>query len=151
MPSTARGHRSMSWTDGVVTTMASEQGSRQGCAAGSECFCVAIDPLIKTLTAAYPDFKLRIFVDDIFPLVPPPPTGTNEDWQQLYRDMRSSCWISRQIGLSLNIGKCGLLLPGPPPPPLLLTRPAASFQFHLRGHCRRGRPGGHRSAYRLFH
>ena len=61
-------------SNGELTILSSEQGSRQGCSAGTESFCITLDPLLKRLQISYPEFEFKAFVDDFFPLVPPPPS-----------------------------------------------------------------------------
>ena len=99
-----------------VLVIWSSQGSRQGCSAGCEAFCVAIHPVLLALQEKYPEFHLRVYVDDLVPLVPPPTVPSAENWNALYRryayflqDLQS---ISLQeAGLRLNLEKAGLLLP----------------------------------------
>ena len=71
-------------TDNQLIQILSEQGSRQGCSAGSESFCLTIAPFINKLQAKYPQAEFRVITDDLFPLLPPPTSNHPDDWQHLY-------------------------------------------------------------------
>ena len=114
----------MEWThlndDLEVTLLTSSEGPRQGCAAGTHAFALAVQPLLVDLQTKYPEFEIRVLTDDIIPLVPPPSDDTG--WQELY--IRYGCFLRdlRDLaltrgGLSLNVEKCGLLLPECAPEP----------------------------------
>ena len=62
----------------------SQQGSRQGCTAGTEAFCLGIHPVMHALQVRYPEFDCRLLTDDLVPLLPPPVSGSFDDWQALY-------------------------------------------------------------------
>jgi hypothetical protein len=55
-----------------LTILRSEEGSRQGCTAGTEAFCFAIHPVVAQMQLRYPEFEFRILTDDVVPLQPPP-------------------------------------------------------------------------------
>ena len=67
-----------------LTVLRSQQGSRQGCSAGTEGFCLAIHPVLAELQMRYPDFDFRAITDDVVPIAPPPVSDSFEDWQVLY-------------------------------------------------------------------
>lgn len=54
---------------GQVHLLFSEEGSRQGCAAGTEAFCLPLSLVVHKLQQKYPDFEFRVLTDDIIPLV----------------------------------------------------------------------------------
>ena len=99
---------------GDLRQLSSEQGSRQGCAAGTEAFCIALHKVLVKLQSLYPEYHFRVITDDIIPLIPPPATPTFDEWQKCYvryakflADLRK---YSRDlVGLSLNSDKAGLL------------------------------------------
>jgi hypothetical protein len=118
----------------------SEEGSRQGCAAGTEGFCVTIAPVVHKLQAKYPRAEFRIITDDIFPLLPPPSEDSLTAWQNLY--IEYACLLAdlkrlskEDLGLTLNLDKCGLLLPinAPEPAPEVKALFAPGFKFHRDG------------------
>ena len=71
-------------TNNQLVQILSEQGSRQGCSAGSESFCLTIAPFINKLQTKYPQAEFRVITDDLFPLLPPPTSNHPDDWQHLY-------------------------------------------------------------------
>jgi hypothetical protein len=123
-----------------ATVIWSSEGPRQGCAAGTFLFCNGIVSVLSKLQVLYPEFSLLALTDDINALLPPPAHDTPHDWQGLYkryasflRDLRD---ISRDhAGLSLNAGKCGMLLPEGAPLPDEETRALfpAGFDFQQQG------------------
>ena len=54
-----------------LTVLYSEQGSRQGCAAGTEAFCLGLHPVLHTLQERYSDFDFRAVTDDVVPIAAP--------------------------------------------------------------------------------
>ena len=83
-------------------------------------FALTIQPLLTELQLRYPEFEIRVLTDDIIPLVPPPTDPA--DWQAVY--LRYGCFLRdlrdlalKHGGLSLNMDKCGLLLPPSAPAP----------------------------------
>jgi hypothetical protein len=98
------------------TIIWSEEGPRQGCAAGTYLFCAGIAPLVSKLQLRYPEFLFRVLTDDINVLIRPPESGLAADWQNLYRSYASFLEELKSLshdsaGLTLNARKCGLLLP----------------------------------------
>ena len=134
---------------GDLIQLASEEGSRQGCAAGTEAFCLTIHRIVSRIQKLYPDYIFRVLTDDLIPLVPPPATDSNAEWQLTYAryakflaDLRR---ISREeAGLTLNIDKGGLLIPdgAPPPSASVLSLFEAGFQFRSDGFRIAGAPIG---------
>jgi hypothetical protein len=127
----------------------STQGSRQGCAAGCEAFCIAVHPVLLSLQEKYPEIQLRIYVDDLVPLVPPPTILNDENWNVLYRRYASflqdlQAISLRETGLKLNIDKAGLLLPpiAPKPSSEILTLFDRGFVFSHEGFKIGGAPIG---------
>ncbi len=56
--------------DSSIDTLWSEQGARQGCAAGTESFCLAIDGPVRRVHANYPELIFKVLTDDITVLCP---------------------------------------------------------------------------------
>jgi len=99
-----------------VIILQSSEGSRQGCAAGTHAFCLAIHPVVSKLQELYPEFALRLLTDDLIPLVPPPVSGSEADWQRTYARYAEFLADLKHLsfalaGLSLNLDKAGMLLP----------------------------------------
>ena len=69
---------------GDLLLLSSEQGSRQGCAAGTEAFCLSLHKVLVKLQELYPDYYFRVITDDIIPIIPPPATPSFEAWQDCY-------------------------------------------------------------------
>lgn len=61
--------------DQGVSTLWSQQGSRQGCALGTESFCFAMDGPVRKMHRKYPEFIFKVLTDDIVVLCPPPDTS----------------------------------------------------------------------------
>ena len=66
------------------------------------------------LQTLFPEFSLRVLTDD--PLVPPPASGSYDDWQITYSRYAEFLVVLKRLsleyaGLSLNLEKAGLLLP----------------------------------------
>lgn len=132
-----------------VTTLLSQQGPRQGCAAGTFLFCLGIAPLVEHMQALFPEFSLMVLTDDIVPLVPPPSSDTPDGWETLFtryaaflEELKKSAL--ELAGLSLNFDKCGLLLPEfcPSPSPLVRGLFPPGFEFQTRGFRVAGSPIG---------
>ena len=131
------------------TVIWSEEGPRQGCAAGTYLFCAGIAPLISKLQERYADFTFLVLTDDVNVLIRPPVTGLASDWQRLYtryaallQDLSS---LSREYaGLLLNARKCGLLLPKGAPLPTDEVRALfpPGFDFQVAGFRIAGSPVG---------
>ena len=66
---------------GDLETLWSEEGSRQGCAAGTEAFCMGLHRVLLPLQQRYPEYELRAITDDVIPIVPPPLLSTHAEWQ----------------------------------------------------------------------
>jgi len=120
-----------------VTVFNSEEGPRQGCAAGTEGFCLTIHPVIAELQTKYPDFSFRVLTDDVVPIVPPPVIESFECWQAQYRRyaccLRDLKELSMSLaGLSLNVEKGALLLPAGAPAPTPEMRALFPPQFEFR-------------------
>ena len=114
----------------------SEQGSRQGCTAGTEGFCFGIHPVLLELQKRYPDFEFRVLTDDVIPLVPPPSSNSPDCWQLLFirysnflRDIKE---LSFGLGLKLNLSKGALLLPVDAPLPTPEVRALFPVEFEFR-------------------
>jgi hypothetical protein len=123
--------------DMELTVIRSEQGSRQGCSAGTEGFCLAIHPVLVELQVRYPDFDFRAITDDVVPIAPPPVSDSFEDWQALYtryaqclNDIKDLSFLF--AGLTLNAEKGALLLPAGAPLPTLIVRHMFPAQFEFR-------------------
>lgn len=103
--------------EGEPVSLSSEEGARQGCPAGTEAFCHAIDPVIRTVAAAFPGFIFKVTVDDIITLCPP----LGDDWQgrmSQYGRCREMLKVeASKVGLSLSPTKGALLCPPACPPP----------------------------------
>jgi len=132
-----------------ITVLTSTEGSRQGCSAGTEGFCLAIHPVLTRLQQLYPDFEFRVLTDDLVPLVPPPPSDSFDDWQSLYIRYASCLTHIRDIslelaGLSLNAAKGALLLPkgAPVPAPGVRALFPVGFEFRQDGFRIAGSPVG---------
>ncbi len=128
------------------TIIWSEEGSRQGCAAGTEAFCLGINPVLMKLQVKYPDFEFRAITDDIVPIAPPPASG---DWQALYVRYANCLIDIRDLsfelaGLTLNAEKGALLLPrtAPLPTPEVRALFPAGFEFRQDGIRVAGSPVG---------
>jgi hypothetical protein len=124
--------------DDKVLTIWSQQGSRQGCSAGSETFCLGIHPIIKRLNELYPDITFRVIVDDIVPIFPGPATDSDDDWQLAYvtyANFLDDLRTQELAGLKLNLDKSGLLLPANAKPPSEATKQLFhnDFQFYTEG------------------
>ena len=122
--------------DNNILTFFSEEGSRQGCAAGSEAFCLGLTPVLQLLQHKYPEFELRAVVDDIVPIVPAPHTGSKEDWMLLFSRYADFLHELKDLslalcGLHLNLDKGALLLPPSAPDPTaeILAKFDPSFCF----------------------
>ena len=131
------------------TIVWSEEGPRQGCAAGTYLFCAGIAPLVGKLQARYPDFIFRVLTDDINILIRPPETGLASDWQLLYRRYAALLADLKSLsldcaGLVLNASKCGLLLPEGAPCPTDEVRVLfpVGFDFQVDGFRVAGSPVG---------
>ena len=132
-----------------VVTLNSSEGPRQGCTAGTHGFCIGLHPLLVKLHSIYPEFSLRVLTDDIIPLVPPPASNTNEDWQLTYaryadflNDLEHFSFL--MLGLKLNVEKAGLLLPvgAPLPSPEVRSKFPSGFDFQCEGFRVAGSPIG---------
>jgi hypothetical protein len=120
-----------------LCVLRSEEGSRQGCAAGTEAFCLGINPVLIELQARYPEFEFRAVTDDVVPIVPPPASGTFDDWQALYvryaHCLNDIAVFSLSLaGLRLNQEKGALLLPAGAPFPTPEVRALFPKQFEFR-------------------
>ena len=131
------------------TVVWSEEGPRQGCAAGTYLFCAGIAPLVNKLQECYPEFVFLVLTDDINVLIRPPTSDVASEWQRLYT--RYACFLqdleslSRGCaGLSLNALKCGLLLPKGAPLPTNEVRNLfpSGFDFQVAGFRIAGSPVG---------
>jgi hypothetical protein len=129
--------------------LSSEQGSRQGCAAGCEGFCLAITNMLFKLQSKYQEFEFRVVVDDIIPIVPPPLVNDYDGWQATFRryatfliDLKEMA--SELAGLGLNVDKGGLLIPAGAPQPSDEVRALfdAGFEFQVDGFRIGGAPIG---------
>ena len=112
----------------------SDEGSRQGCAAGCETFCVGISPVPKNLQTKFPEFEIKLVVDDIVPIIPPPASKRFEDWQLTY--VRYASFLTEELaGLKLNLDKAGLLLPKDAPAPTKEVKALfdKDFRFYTEG------------------
>ena len=132
-----------------VVLIKSSKGPRQGCSAGTHGFCLGLNPLMIELKALYPEFEIRALTDDVIPIVPLPPSDSEEDWQRLYMryadfmdDLTRLSFVL--LGLTLNPGKGGLLLPpgAPEPSADVYARFPASFDFQREGFRVAGSPIG---------
>lgn len=141
--------------DCEVSLLTSSEGPRQGCSAGTHAFALTLQPLLLELQSKYPEFEIRVLTDDIIPLVPPP--ADPAAWQQLY--LRYGCFLRdlcdlalQRAGLSLNMDKCGLLLPESAPAPSPEVRAAfpALFDFQTDGFRVAGSPIGKASFIAKF-
>ena len=118
----------------------SEEGPRQGCAAGTEGFCLTIHPVVAELQSRYTDFSFRVLTDDIVPIVPPPVINSFECWQAQYRRYANCLHDLKELsmslaGLRLNLEKGALLLPISAPLPTAEVRELfpPQFEFHHDG------------------
>jgi len=139
-----------------VSTVLSMEGPRQGCSAGTFLFCAATVSPLQALQARYPDFLFLAVTDDVNILVPPPATDTPQGWQDVFIKY-AQCLIelrdlSKRIGLTLNMTKCGLLLPPAAPPPTAEVRAMfpADFTFQNQGFRIAGSPVGTDAFMREF-
>jgi hypothetical protein len=135
--------------DSGITVLNSEEGSRQGCAAGTEAFCFAIHPVVTRLQGLYPEIEFRIVVDDVVPIQPPPAMDTFEAWQASYVRYASCLKDLEELssslaGLKLNLEKGALLLPlgAPLPTPEVRALFPAQFKFCQDGMRIAGSPVG---------
>jgi hypothetical protein len=101
------------------------------------------------LIAKYPEIDIRLVVDDLIPLIPPPSDPTPENWQRLYARYAEFLIDLKNIsfettGLKLNLDKAGLLLPAGAPLPTTATRALfdKSFQWSTNGTRIAGAPIG---------
>ena len=69
---------------GEVNLIFSEEGSRQGCAAGTEAFCLALNVVVQKLKEKYPEFEMRVLTDDLIPIVPPPQENSDHAWSLVF-------------------------------------------------------------------
>ena len=120
-----------------LTVLRSQQGSRQGCSAGTEGFCLAIHPVLVELQMRYPDFDFRAITDDVVPIAPPPVSDSFEDWQVLYTRYAKCLSDIKDLslllaGLTLNAEKGALLLPAGAPLPTAHVRKLFPPQFEFR-------------------
>jgi hypothetical protein len=135
----------------------SEEGSRQGCSAGTEALCLTLHRIVAKMQQLYPDYQFRVITDDIVPIVPPPESNTAESWQATYQryalflhDLQT---VSLELaGLHLNADKGALLLPAGAPPPSheSLALFEAAFQFKCDGFRIAGAPVGSAAFMNLF-
>jgi hypothetical protein len=144
-------------SEGDLLQLSSEQGSRQGCAAGSEAFCLTLHKVVFKLQHAYPEYEFRVVIDDIIPIVPPPTISSYSSWQACYtryasflRDLKT--FSLELAGLSLNADKAGLLLPPGAPMPSTEVRALfdPDFQFRTDGFRVAGAPIGTNAYMSLF-
>lgn len=120
-------------------------GSGQGCAVGTFLFCLGLASVVDQL---YPELVILSFVDDVVVLVPPPDSSDRGAWEALYR--RHACCLADLkrlalgVGLTLNLDKCGLLLPPnrPLPSPAARALFPLSFDFQTQGFRVAGSPVG---------
>jgi hypothetical protein len=136
-------------TNGELLQLSSEEGSRQGCSAGTEAFCLSLHKVLLQLQERYPEYEFRVLTDDIIPMVPPPASPTFSAWQECYRRYAAFLVDLRKLsadlaGLSLNADKAGLLLPpfAPQPTPEVRALFDKSFQFRVDGFRVAGAPIG---------
>ena len=120
-----------------LTVLRSQQGSRQGCSAGTEGFCLGIHPVLVELQVRYPDFDFRAVTDDVVPIAPPPVSDSFEDWQALYVRYAKCLDDIKELssmlaGLTLNAEKGALLLPADAPLPTPEVRALFPEQFQFR-------------------
>lgn len=141
----------------MTLLLQSSQGPRQGCAAGTHGFCLGLHPLLSKLHFLFPEFSLRALTDDIIPLIPPPLSGSYQDWQATYaryaqflKDLKHLSFDL--VELKLNIDKSGMLIPLGAPDPSAEVRAMfpPAFDFQREG-CRiAGSPIGTDSFMRTF-
>jgi hypothetical protein len=133
---------------GDLATLWSEEGSRQGCAAGTEAFCMGLHQVLLPLQQRYPEYELRAITDDVIPIVPPPLLPTHAEWQATFvryagflRDFKA---LAAEMGLTLNGEKGGLLLPAdaPDPDPEVKALFEQGFDFRRDGFRIAGAPIG---------
>jgi hypothetical protein len=120
-----------------LCVLKSKEGSRQGCAAGTEAFCLGINPVFKELQVRYPEFEFRAVTDDVVPIVPPPIYGSFDAWQALYVRYAHCLHDIKELsfslaGLRLNQEKGALLLPAGAPLPTPEVRALFPAQFEFR-------------------
>ena len=130
--------------DGEVSFIESQEGARQGCPAGTESFCFAIDGAVKKLEAEFPDFIFKVVTDDVMTLVPCR-VGSEQLAMRAYAGCRRRLEEEAAlIGLALNARKCALLLPEGCPLPDEGTRAMfpAEQQFPTDGFIVTGAPVG---------
>ena len=70
----------------------------------------------------FPEYILRVLTDDVNAIVPPPASGSYDDWQITYSRYADFLDALKRLsfeiaGLSLNLEKAGLLLPAGAPLP----------------------------------
>lgn len=101
--------------DGEIETLWSRQGARQGCTAGTEAFCFAVDGPVRRVHHKYPEFVFKVLTDDIITLCPPPESDTEDAWREVFvryasmlKDLAAEL---ATIGLAFNRSKSELLLP----------------------------------------
>ena len=140
-----------------ITVLTSMQGSRQGCSAGTDGFCLGLHPVLTNLQQLYPEFEFRVLTDDVIPLVPPPISDAFDDWQALYTRYASCLTHIKDLsfelaGLTLNPGKGSLLLPVGAPLPTAEVRALfpAGFEFRQDGVRIAGSPVGTDAFMREF-
>jgi hypothetical protein len=120
-----------------VVVLQSSLGPRQGCAAGTHGFCLGLQPLLFKLQSLFPEFSLRVLTDDIIPLVPPPISGSYEDWQAIYARYAQFLSTLKRLSfefaeLKLNVDKSGLLLPLGAPDPSSEVRALFPHEFDFQ-------------------
>ena len=97
----------------------------------------------------YPELAILSFVDDVIVLIPPPSEDTPAAWEVLFQ-RHAACLADlkrlafEQAGLTLNLNKCGLLLPPKCPLPTPITRSLfpSGFDFQTDGFRVAGSPIG---------
>jgi len=78
-----------------IATLWSQQGSRQGCAAGTESFCYVIDGPVREMHRRFPNFIFKVLTDDIVVMCPPPERNTAQHWKEVLEEYES---MLQQLG-----------------------------------------------------
>ena len=109
----------------VIRIILIEEGARIGCVLGTFSFNITVyEDLYGQLAREFPSWFFKAQVDDLLPMIPPPPSGSDEDWQALYWEISRfnarHCELAERVGLvnhSMEV-KGGVLLPDGAPAPL---------------------------------
>jgi hypothetical protein len=108
--------------DGLVASLTSERGSRQGCVLGTLLFCLGLQPILEDASRDLDALTVSAYVDDIAAV------GPLEQVSVFFERLSS---LSPSLGLSLSLSKSSVLWPSDSPVPTHIQRWTADSRIPL--------------------